>query len=58
MICPEFSPEEIREWVDGGDLPELAAVADVAYVDIDSGHWPQLTRPDELAALISTAADG
>lgn len=43
-------------WVTGGDLPEVAAIADVSYVDIDSGHWPQLTRPEELAALISDAA--
>ena len=56
MICPEFSPEELQGWVTGGDLPEVAAIADVSYVDIDSGHWPQLTRPEELAALISDAA--
>ncbi|WP_313557248.1 alpha/beta fold hydrolase [Miniimonas arenae] len=56
IICPEFSPEELQGWVSAGDLPEVAAIADVTYVDIDSGHWPQLTRPRELAALISDAA--
>jgi pimeloyl-ACP methyl ester carboxylesterase len=56
MVCPEFSSEELREWVDGGDLPELARLTDVTYVDIESGHWPQLTRPAELAAIIDGAA--
>ena len=30
---------------------------DVEYVDLDSGHWPQVTRPAELAALVAAAAD-
>jgi len=57
LICPEFSPEQARGWVEAGDLPELAAADEVEYVDLDSGHWPQVTRPDELAALIVAAAD-
>lgn len=57
LICPEFTPDQARAWVASGDVPELAAAADVEYVDLDSGHWPQVTRPDELAALIAAAAD-
>lgn len=56
MVCPEYSPEEFRGWVDGGDLPEVAAITDITYVDIDSGHWPQLTKPTELARLLADAA--
>jgi pimeloyl-ACP methyl ester carboxylesterase len=56
LVCPEFSPAQAQEWVRAGDLPELAAAADVEYVDIDSGHWPQVTRPAELAAIIAAAA--
>jgi pimeloyl-ACP methyl ester carboxylesterase len=56
LVCPEFSPEQAREWVASGDLPELSAAQDVEYVDIDSGHWPQVTRPQELAAIIAAAA--
>jgi pimeloyl-ACP methyl ester carboxylesterase len=52
LICPEFSPAEVREWIDGGDLPELTKVKHLELVDIDSGHWPMLTRPAELAALL------
>ena len=24
LICPEFSPAQAQEWIDGGDVPELA----------------------------------
>jgi pimeloyl-ACP methyl ester carboxylesterase len=57
LICPEFSPAQAREWVDGGEVPELAKARHVDYVDIDSGHWPMFTRPAELAALLVKAAD-
>jgi len=56
LICPEFSPADAKEWIDGGDLPELAKVKDLQLVDIDSGHWPMLTRPTELARLLADAA--
>lgn len=52
MVCPEYSPDEARAWVAAGDLPELAKVRDLSYVDIDSGHWPMFSRPAELAALL------
>jgi pimeloyl-ACP methyl ester carboxylesterase len=57
LICPEFSPDEARELVDGGKLPELAGARRLEYVDIDSGHWPMFTRPAELAALLAEVAD-
>lgn len=57
LVCPEFSPGQAKEWVAGGDLPELAKVTHVDYVDIDSGHWPMFTRPSELAKLLAEAAD-
>ena len=57
IICPEFSPDQAREWVDVGQVPELAQASRVEYVDIDSGHWPMITRSTELAHLIDTAAD-
>jgi pimeloyl-ACP methyl ester carboxylesterase len=55
LVCPEFSPAEARELIDAGDLPELAAAAHVDLVDIDSGHWPMVTRPTELARLLAAA---
>jgi pimeloyl-ACP methyl ester carboxylesterase len=56
LICPEFSPAEIREVIDQGRLPELAAIENLELADIDSGHWPMITKPAELARIISDAA--
>ncbi|HWS39388.1 MAG TPA: alpha/beta hydrolase, partial [Actinoplanes sp.] len=52
LICPEFTPAQVREWIAEGELPELAKVENLDLVDIDSGHWPMLTRPAELAKLL------
>jgi pimeloyl-ACP methyl ester carboxylesterase len=56
LVCPEFSPEEAKAWLAGGNLPELAKVKHLEYVDIDSGHWPMVTKPAELARLLASAA--
>jgi pimeloyl-ACP methyl ester carboxylesterase len=56
LICPEFSPEQAREWIDGGEVPELAKARHVEYADIESGHWPMFTRPAELAGLLAESA--
>lgn len=55
-ICPEYSPADLRSWIDGGDLPELAKATDLTMVDIESGHWPQITQPHKLADLILAEA--
>src|SRR5262245_31666484 len=57
LICPEFSPAEAREWIDKGEVPELARARHIEYIDIDSGHWPMFTRPAELAGLLAEMAD-
>lgn len=54
LVCPEFSPDDARAWIERGDLPELARVRHLSYVDIDSGHWPMLTQPAELARLLDS----
>jgi pimeloyl-ACP methyl ester carboxylesterase len=56
LVCPEFSPAQVKEWIAAGELPELARVEHLELVDIDSGHWPMLTEPAELARLLATAA--
>ncbi len=58
LVCPEFSPAQAKEWIKGGDVPELARASMVEYADIDSGHWPMLTRPHDLAQLLAAAAEG
>jgi pimeloyl-ACP methyl ester carboxylesterase len=56
LVCPEFSPEQAREWIDAGDVPELTKAKYLDYVDIDSGHWPMFSQPAELARLLAAAA--
>ena len=56
VVCPEFTPAQARAWIDAGDVPELAKARHVEYVDIDSGHWPMFSQPDELARLLAAAA--
>jgi pimeloyl-ACP methyl ester carboxylesterase len=56
VVCPEFTPAEAQEWIDVGQVPELARAKYVDLVDIDSGHWPMFTRPDELARILAAAA--
>lgn len=53
LVCPEFSPAQAKEWIEGGDTPELARIENLELVDIDSGHWPMYTRPKALAALLA-----
>lgn len=56
VVCPEFSPAQVREWIAAGEVPELAKAENLEIVDIDSGHWPMVSRPAELARLLSDLA--
>lgn len=59
VIATSISGVQIREMVDAG-LPwvtELAACEDLEIVDLPTGHWPQYTRPEELAAVVVAAVD-
>ena len=56
LVCPEFTPAQARDWIDAGDVPELAKVRRLDLVDIDSGHWPMVSKPVELARLLSATA--
>ena len=55
VVCPEFDPDQARAWIESGDVPELASATHVSFVDIDSGHWPMVSRPAELARIVSSA---
>lgn len=56
LVCPEYSPDQAKAWIEGGDVPELSRAGHVSYTDIDSGHWPMVTRPAELAEILDAAA--
>ncbi|HEY0639122.1 MAG TPA: alpha/beta hydrolase [Pseudonocardiaceae bacterium] len=59
VIACEFPTAQLREWVAQGHpyVAELAAIRDVEYVDLPTGHWPQFTRPAELGDAILAAVD-
>lgn len=59
VICTEFSAEMLKGWVDDDLEPvrEFQKIRDVTYVDLPTGHWPQFTKPTELAEVILEAID-
>lgn len=54
VIATSMSTAQIRELIDAGHpaMGELAALRHCRLVDVPTGHWPQFTRPAELAAAI------
>jgi pimeloyl-ACP methyl ester carboxylesterase len=56
IVCPEFTPAQAREWIGAGDVPELAKAKHLEFADIDSGHWPMFSKPNELARLLADVA--
>jgi pimeloyl-ACP methyl ester carboxylesterase len=57
VIACEFPSASIPEWIAAGvpAASELGRIHDVEYVDLPTGHWPQFTKPAELAAAIVAA---
>jgi pimeloyl-ACP methyl ester carboxylesterase len=57
IITCQMPSEQLRQWVEEGQpfVKELAAVKQVDYIDLPTGHWPQFTRPDDLARAILEA---
>jgi len=57
VIACEYPSAMIRDLIDQGHgyTEELAKLRDVVYVDLPTGHWPQLTKPAELADAILAA---
>jgi pimeloyl-ACP methyl ester carboxylesterase len=56
LVCPEYTPEQARAWLAEGQMPELERADSVTFVDIESGHWPMTTRPEELAVILDDIA--
>jgi pimeloyl-ACP methyl ester carboxylesterase len=57
VICCEFTSRQILEWMKIGRLDELQKFTDYELVDLPTGHWPQFTKPRELAHAILVAVD-
>ncbi len=56
LVCPEFTPAQAQQWISAGDVPELARAKHLDVIDLDSGHWPMVSKPVELARLLAAAA--
>ncbi|MFM8861996.1 MAG: alpha/beta fold hydrolase [Acidimicrobiia bacterium] len=58
IICCEFTEAQIRVWSSSGEerLAELRRLRDVTFVELPTGHWPQFSRPRELAAALVSLA--
>jgi pimeloyl-ACP methyl ester carboxylesterase len=58
-VATEYTTAMLREWIaaDMAPVREFTRIRDVEYVDLPTGHWPQFTRPDDLAKVILAAVD-
>ena len=58
-IATEYTAETLRGWIakEAGPVREFTKIRDVEYVDLPTGHWPQFTRPDDLARAIIAAIE-
>lgn len=54
VVATEFTSDMLRGWIEQGMEPvrEFTRIRSVEYVDLPTGHWPQFTRPAELAGII------
>lgn len=59
VITSTFPSPMMRELIEAGHpfTAELARVKDFEIVDLPTGHWPQFTRPVDLAEAILTAVE-
>jgi pimeloyl-ACP methyl ester carboxylesterase len=54
VVCTEFTSDMLRKWIEQGMEPvrEFTKIRAVEYVDLPTGHWPQFTRPEDLARVV------
>ena len=54
VVCPEFTSDTLRKWIEQDLEPvrEFRKIRHLEYVDLPTGHWPQFTRPDDLARIL------
>ena len=53
-VATEYTVDQLRRWIASGEqaVQEFTRLRNVTYVDLPTGHWPQFTKPAELADLI------
>jgi len=58
LVCTSYSAQQVREMTEAGHpwFQELARFDSVRLVDLETGHWPMWSRPDDLAAELRVIA--
>lgn len=58
IICCEFTSQQLGRWIESEPdrFGEVRRLMDVSYVDLPTGHWPQFTKPAELARLLAASS--
>lgn len=57
LISTTFTREEIDQYVEAGEdyFSELPRIKDVTIVELPTSHWPQFTKPEQLAEVLRDA---
>ena len=57
LISTTFTREEIDQYVAAGEdyFSELPRIKDVTIVELPTSHWPQFTKPEQLAEVLRDA---
>jgi pimeloyl-ACP methyl ester carboxylesterase len=57
IISSTLTPEQLQNYADAGVpfLAELQRLTDLSVVWLPTGHWPQFSRPEDLAEAIVAA---
>lgn len=60
IVATAFPVEQLEQLI-AADHPmtaEMRSVKEMSVVELPTSHWPQLTRPDELAQILAGEATG
>ena len=57
VITTTFTRAEIDQYIAASEsyFAEVVAIKDVTIVELPTGHWPQFTRPEQLAEVLRDA---
>jgi pimeloyl-ACP methyl ester carboxylesterase len=58
IICCEFTSAQLKTWMpaEAEIFAETSRMRQLDFVDLPTGHWPQFTKPHELAAALLSLA--
>lgn len=53
-VATEYTAADLQSWIAGGEasVSEFPRFHDLTFVDLPTGHWPQFSRPADLARVL------